>query len=99
VDATFKKGSAKLALFDGPKLTFLILSPIVAIQCIGEAFGVDLTDAVQGQTYSTKPATLVSIFDVFVNAQKKLGNKVRHQSCVSNHGHKWKAMHQHASML
>ncbi|CAO3568319.1 unnamed protein product [Mortierella alpina] len=33
----------------------------VAIQCIGEAFGVDLNDAVQAQTYSTKPATLVSI--------------------------------------
>ncbi|KAG9321327.1 hypothetical protein KVV02_006244 [Mortierella alpina] len=47
----------------------------VAIQCIGEAFGVDLNDSVQAQTYSTKPATLVSIFDVFVNAQKKLGNK------------------------
>ncbi|KAG0046111.1 hypothetical protein BGZ83_008706 [Gryganskiella cystojenkinii] len=47
----------------------------VAIQCIGEAFGVDLNDAAQAQTYSTKPATLVSIFDVFVNAQKKLGNK------------------------
>ncbi|KAF9139386.1 hypothetical protein BGX30_008022 [Mortierella sp. GBA39] len=47
----------------------------VAIQCIGEAFGVDLNDAAQAQAYSTKPATLVSIFDVFVNAQKKLGNK------------------------
>ncbi|KAF9133053.1 hypothetical protein BGW39_010743 [Mortierella sp. 14UC] len=47
----------------------------VAIQCIGEAFGVDVNDAAQAQTYSTKPATLVSIFDVFVNAQKKLGNK------------------------
>ncbi|KAF9930037.1 hypothetical protein FBU30_000950 [Linnemannia zychae] len=47
----------------------------VAIQCIGEAFGVDLNDSVQAQLYSTKPATLVSIFDVFVNAQKKLGNK------------------------
>ncbi|KAF9369981.1 hypothetical protein CPC16_004057 [Podila verticillata] len=44
----------------------------VAIQCIGEAFGVDINDAAQAQTYSTKPATLVSIFDVFVNAQKKL---------------------------
>ncbi|KAK3847871.1 MAG: hypothetical protein J3R72DRAFT_416563 [Linnemannia gamsii] len=47
----------------------------VAIQCIGEAFGVDVNDAAQAQAYSTKPATLVSIFDVFVNAQKKLGNK------------------------
>ncbi|KAG9067809.1 hypothetical protein KI688_011397 [Linnemannia hyalina] len=47
----------------------------VAIQCIGEAFGVDLNDAAQAKAYSTKPATLVSIFDVFVNAQKKLGNK------------------------
>ncbi|KAG0309332.1 hypothetical protein BGZ98_003447 [Dissophora globulifera] len=47
----------------------------VAIQCIGEAFGVDLNDAVQAKTYSTKPATLTSIFEVFMNAQKKLGNK------------------------
>ncbi|KAG0243414.1 hypothetical protein B0O80DRAFT_450038 [Mortierella sp. GBAus27b] len=47
----------------------------VAIQCIGEAFGVNLADPAQAQTYSTKPATLMSIFDVFVNAQKKLGNK------------------------
>ncbi|KAF9357299.1 hypothetical protein BGX26_003948 [Mortierella sp. AD094] len=47
----------------------------VAIQCIGEAFGVDLNDAAQAQTYSTKPATLMSIFEVFVNAQKKLANK------------------------
>lgn len=54
---------------------FPFLPQIVAIQCIGEAFGVDINDAAQAQTYSTKPATLVSIFDVFVNAQKKL--KVR----------------------
>ncbi|KAF9115684.1 hypothetical protein BGX27_006928 [Mortierella sp. AM989] len=47
----------------------------VAIQCIGEAFGVDLNDAAQAQTYGTKPATLMSIFEVFVNAQKKLSNK------------------------
>jgi len=54
---------------------FTKIIQIVAIQCIGEAFGVDINDAAQAQTYSTKPATLVSIFDVFVNAQKKL--KVR----------------------
>ncbi|KAF9947498.1 hypothetical protein BGZ65_008761, partial [Modicella reniformis] len=47
----------------------------VAIQCIGEAFDVDLNDPTQAQTFSTKPATLMSIFEVFVNAQKKLGNK------------------------
>ncbi|KAF9434440.1 hypothetical protein BGZ76_008020 [Entomortierella beljakovae] len=47
----------------------------VAIQCIGEAFGVDLNDSTQAQTYSTKPATLTSIFEVFVNAQKKISNK------------------------
>ena len=59
-----------------------ILLLLVAIQCIGEAFGVDLNDAAQAQAYSTKPATLVSIFDVFVNAQKKLGNKVRTLLCI-----------------
>ncbi|KAG0347566.1 hypothetical protein BG004_007470 [Podila humilis] len=55
----------------------------VAIQCIGEAFGVDINDASQAQTYSTKPATLVSIFDVFVNAQKKLSNKAAASASAS----------------
>ncbi|KAG0239725.1 hypothetical protein BGW41_007525 [Actinomortierella wolfii] len=45
----------------------------VAIQCIGEAFGVDIHDEAQAKELSIKPATLTSIFDVFLNTQKKVG--------------------------
>ncbi|KAJ3291121.1 hypothetical protein HK104_006325 [Borealophlyctis nickersoniae] len=44
----------------------------VAVQCIGEAFGIDLTDDSQQQQYSIKPATLPSIFDIFLATQKKV---------------------------
>ncbi|KAF9163389.1 hypothetical protein DFQ27_002916 [Actinomortierella ambigua] len=45
----------------------------VAIQCIGEAFNVDVTDEEQAKELSIKPASLTSIFDVFLNTQKKVG--------------------------
>ncbi|KAJ2928833.1 hypothetical protein H1R20_g8119, partial [Candolleomyces eurysporus] len=43
----------------------------VAIQCIGEAFGVDPTDTEQAAQLSTKPATLKNIFDVFIKTREK----------------------------
>ncbi|KAI8376445.1 uncharacterized protein BYT42DRAFT_574635 [Radiomyces spectabilis] len=43
----------------------------VAMQCIGEAFGVDPTDAAQKEAYSTKPATLLSIFEVYLKTKSK----------------------------
>ncbi|TPX33321.1 hypothetical protein SmJEL517_g03773 [Synchytrium microbalum] len=48
----------------------------VAIQCIGEAFGIDTSDPSQATLYSVKPATLPVIFDVFLATQaKKNANK------------------------
>ncbi|KAI7870304.1 hypothetical protein BDF14DRAFT_1720976 [Spinellus fusiger] len=43
----------------------------VAIQCIGEAFGVDREDAAQQALYSTKPANLLSIFEVYLKTKSK----------------------------
>lgn len=42
----------------------------VAMQCIGEAFGVDISNEEQQKAYSTKPATLLSIFDVYLKTKK-----------------------------
>ncbi|KAJ3218844.1 Adenylate kinase 7 [Dinochytrium kinnereticum] len=47
----------------------------VAIQCIGEAFGVDLSDPEQQSKLSVKPASLSTIFDVFLQTQKKVAEK------------------------
>lgn len=44
----------------------------VAIQCIGEAFGVDPSDESQRERLSVKPATLPTIFDVFLKTREKL---------------------------
>ncbi|EGO02707.1 hypothetical protein SERLA73DRAFT_130961, partial [Serpula lacrymans var. lacrymans S7.3] len=38
----------------------------IAIQCIGEAFGVDPVDEEQRERLSIEPAKLQSIFDVFL---------------------------------
>ncbi|KAI0359035.1 TPR-like protein [Trametes cingulata] len=46
----------------------------VAIQCIGEAFGVDPNDQAQVERLSVKPANLLSIFDVFLKTKDKLGS-------------------------
>lgn len=40
-----------------------------AVQCIGEAFGVDPTDSQQRSRLAIKPATLPSIFDVYLKTQ------------------------------
>ncbi|KAJ7814106.1 putative stress-induced protein STI1 [Mycena olivaceomarginata] len=45
----------------------------VAIQCIGEAFGVDPSDEQQVARLSIKPATLPTIFDVFLKTREKVG--------------------------
>ncbi|KND03016.1 uncharacterized protein SPPG_02087 [Spizellomyces punctatus DAOM BR117] len=42
----------------------------VAIQCIGEAFEIDLSDKDQQTQFSIKPANLPKIFDVFLATQK-----------------------------
>ncbi|KAL7748563.1 Small glutamine-rich tetratricopeptide repeat-containing protein 2 [Sorochytrium milnesiophthora] len=43
----------------------------VATQCIQEVFKIDCSDDEQKAMFSTKPATLVSIFDVFLKTQSK----------------------------
>ncbi|KAI3615513.1 hsc70 cochaperone [Moniliophthora roreri] len=46
----------------------------VAVQCIGEAFGVDPSDEKQVERLSVKPATLQSIFDVYLKTRDKIGS-------------------------
>ncbi|KAF9015046.1 hypothetical protein BDQ17DRAFT_1320035 [Cyathus striatus] len=43
----------------------------VAMQCIGEAFGVDPANKEQAETLSVKPASLQSIFDVFLKTKDR----------------------------
>ncbi|KAG8935484.1 hypothetical protein FRC02_008036 [Tulasnella sp. 418] len=45
----------------------------VAIQCIGEAFNVDPNDQAQRERLSIRPATLQSIFDVYMKTREKMG--------------------------
>ncbi|ORX90051.1 hypothetical protein K493DRAFT_231659 [Basidiobolus meristosporus CBS 931.73] len=54
----------------------------VAMQCIGEAFGVDAQDETQRAMYTTKPATLTSIFDVFIKTQNRMSSKQVCGDCV-----------------
>jgi small glutamine-rich tetratricopeptide repeat-containing protein alpha len=44
------------------------------VQCIGEAFGVDPTDKEQVDRLSVKPATLQTIFDVFLKTKDKIAS-------------------------
>ncbi|TFK76763.1 hypothetical protein BDN72DRAFT_8676 [Pluteus cervinus] len=43
----------------------------VAVQCIGEAFGVDPSDSQQAQKLSIKPLTLQQIFEVYMKTRDK----------------------------
>lgn len=45
------------------------------VQCIAEAFSIDTTNAAQTEALSIKPATLQSIFDVYLKTQAKQGSK------------------------
>ncbi|KAL7417002.1 hypothetical protein BDY24DRAFT_333138, partial [Mrakia frigida] len=49
----------------------------VAIECIAEAFGIDPTSASQQEQYSIKPASLLSLLDVYLRTKEKSGVKVR----------------------
>ncbi|KAN0100875.1 hypothetical protein V8E55_000859 [Tylopilus felleus] len=46
----------------------------IAIQCIGEAFGVDPSDDAQRKQLSIKPTKLQTIFDVFLKTKNKVGS-------------------------
>lgn len=54
----------------------------VAIQCIGEAFGVDASDEATRQRLSVKPATLPSIFDVYMKTKERMKGS---QVCLRLH--------------
>ncbi|KAG9102176.1 hypothetical protein FS749_013379 [Ceratobasidium sp. UAMH 11750] len=47
----------------------------IAIQCIGEAFGVDPSNQAQKDKLSIKPATLASLFDVYLKTKDKVGSQ------------------------
>lgn len=51
--------------------TLLDLTFYYTVQCIGEAFGVNVEDPEQKAAYSTK-APLLTIFEVAVKAQEKI---------------------------
>jgi small glutamine-rich tetratricopeptide repeat-containing protein alpha len=42
------------------------------VQCIGEAFGVDASDEATRKRLSVKPATLPTIFDVYMKTREKM---------------------------
>ncbi|KAH8997477.1 putative stress-induced protein STI1 [Lactarius akahatsu] len=46
----------------------------VAVQCIGEAFGINPADKQQANRLSVKPATLQSIFEVYLKTKDKIGS-------------------------
>jgi len=60
LDKSCKDGSVKEDSLEGIE---------VAIQCLGDAFDVDATDPEQQKQYSTKPATLQNIFDVYLKTK------------------------------
>ena len=47
----------------------------VAVQCIGEAFGVDPQDEGHRSRLSVAPATLPSIFDVYLKTREKVSTQ------------------------
>ncbi|WVQ72451.1 hypothetical protein IAR50_002003 [Cryptococcus sp. DSM 104548] len=48
----------------------------VAVQCIGEAFGVDPDSTEDANAYSIKPASLLSILDVFLKTKAKSASQI-----------------------
>ena len=51
---------------------FVKCSKLCTVQCIGEAFDVDLSNEQQVERLSIKPATLPTIFDVFLKTKDKV---------------------------
>ncbi|KAJ1964679.1 Small glutamine-rich tetratricopeptide repeat-containing protein 2 [Dispira parvispora] len=47
----------------------------IAVDCIGEAFGVDINDDQQRSELSISPATLPQVFDVYLKTQEKMAKK------------------------
>jgi small glutamine-rich tetratricopeptide repeat-containing protein alpha len=61
---------------------FIRLYPklILAVQCIGEAFNVDPSNQQQVEQLSVKPATLRSIFDVYIKTRDKVNSSAQASS-------------------
>ena len=56
-----------------PQSTLLsMLIYVSTVQCIGEAFGVNPSDDAQRKKLSIKPATLRSLFDVYLKTKEKI---------------------------
>ncbi|KAF9452597.1 TPR-like protein [Macrolepiota fuliginosa MF-IS2] len=49
----------------------------VAVQCIGEAFGIDPSSEEQVEKLSVRPTTLQSIFDVYMKTRDKVGTRAQ----------------------
>ncbi|KAK0465437.1 putative stress-induced protein STI1 [Desarmillaria tabescens] len=56
----------------------------IAIQCIGEAFGVDPLNKQQVERLTVKPATLQNIFDVYLKTMNKVGAASQGTSASAN---------------
>ncbi|KAF9072732.1 cytoplasmic protein [Rhodocollybia butyracea] len=56
----------------------------VAVQCIGEAFGVDPSNDEQALRLSVKPATLQTIFDVYLKTKEKVDGGSQSQTSTSS---------------
>jgi len=52
----------------------------VAIQCIGEAFGVDPSNQEQVEQLSIRPAALQNIFDVYIKTREKMASQAQSSS-------------------
>jgi tetratricopeptide (TPR) repeat protein len=57
-----------------PRFDLIHQSPTSPVQCIGEAFGVNPADKEQVDRLSVKPATLQTIFEVFLKTKDKIGS-------------------------
>jgi len=64
--------SASQNLLSDPIVELTAVSSLV--QCIGEAFGVDPSDDVQSERLSIKPATLETVFDLFLKTRDKVAS-------------------------
>lgn len=55
----------------------------ILVQCIAEAFGIDLTDEKQKERLSIKPASLTSLFDLFLQTRAKMATSSASQPSPS----------------
>ena len=66
------------------ELTSHPLTALSSVQCIGEAFGVNTSDEQQRERLSIRPATLASLFDLFLETRAKMSASAGTQSAESS---------------